>query len=144
MSVPRNIKESREPQRRKGIVFSDFQERVNHVKVVYKSSSKMPAYEFGVWYWPAKFDDDMARRLDSGGRSQDEDIADVINSVLETIVKEWEIVYTEGGENIPPVEIMTSLELSLKTAVMRAIQEDLRPGETTRQRSGASSRQTVG
>jgi hypothetical protein len=157
MSVtPRNVKESREPSRQRGFVFSDFQERVNEVKVLYKSSTRNFTYEIMVRYWPGKFDDEMMRRI-AGARTmsdaalsidgldpdlaEEQDSASLTNEIITTLVKEWDIwdrPEEDGGRKIPPEEIVTELEIPFKSEVIAAIQKDMRPTEQRRQRSSTS------
>jgi hypothetical protein len=152
MSVPKNIRESQSPSRHRGIVFSDFQERVNEVKVLYKSSTRTGTYEVMIRYWPSKFDDEMIRRIASSrtmsqaatagpGEQEEEDSAELTNQIIITLVKEWDIWdrdESEGGRRIPPEEIVGDLEIPFKSQVIEAIQKDMRPSEQRRQRSDAS------
>lgn len=156
MSVPKNIRTASEPSRRQGVVFSDFQQRVNEVKVTYKSSMRGSAYDVNIWYWPAKFDDDLMRKViesrtmrqaavarDAGEFDEESEIdsAQLTNQIIVEVVKEWDIwdrPESEGGRRIPPEEIVAELEIQFKGEVIAAIQRDMTPGEAKRQRSNSS------
>lgn len=147
MPTPDNIRETRRPTRQVGINFGNFQERVNRVKVVYKVSKDDPATEVMVWYWPAKFNDETmrmataARRTMADGSVSDiegQDSIDIINNTIIEVVQQWDIFDGDPDDpkstRLDPASIVDQLEINFKSEVVEAIYNDMKPGESKRQR----------
>lgn len=148
-------RDTRNPRQQppRGINFTQFQDRTNHVDVKYKDANSGKVYTVGVDYWPSKLNDDTLRRVVTARsvrdiargyvpvQDDDDDSPDVIealNQRLIEIVKSWDVYdYDEDGnitKQYEPAEIVHQLEVNFKSAVMEAITRDTSPGEAKKPR----------
>ena len=140
----------------RGINFTEFQERTNHVDVKYKDANSGKTYTVGVTYWPARLNDESIRSVvtarsvrdiargytapSSNGDDDEEtpDYIEILNVRLIYLIKEWDIFdYDEDGnptKQYEPEEIVRDLEVNFKSAIMEAITKDTTPGEARKPR----------
>lgn len=136
MATPSNIRSASSPAV-EGLNLEGLIERENTATVAFRSSKNGKTHRFKVSYLPAAWNDDAVRLIDRVNAADDAyNMSDYMNEMLFKCLTDWEMYNGDPSDGAAKFditeELLTRLEFRLKSAIMDAIQEDMRPGETKR------------